>query len=63
MALITVRDAAFAYDGPVVVSGLDFEVNRGDYLCVVGGERLGQIDAHQGAAGAAQARLRQRPVR
>ncbi|MDR3314309.1 MAG: metal ABC transporter ATP-binding protein [Oscillospiraceae bacterium] len=36
MALITCKDAAFAYDGSVVVQGLDFAVNRGDYLCVVG---------------------------
>ncbi|GHU71577.1 zinc ABC transporter ATP-binding protein [Clostridia bacterium] len=36
MALITCRDAAFAYEGHTVISGLNFEVRRGDYLCVVG---------------------------
>jgi zinc transport system ATP-binding protein len=36
MALITCRDASLAYEGNVVVSGLDFEVNSGDYLCIVG---------------------------
>jgi zinc transport system ATP-binding protein len=36
MALITCRDASFAYEGNVAVSGLDFEVNVGDYLCIVG---------------------------
>jgi zinc transport system ATP-binding protein len=36
MPLITVRDASFAYDGHIVVSGLNFDVNSGDYLCVVG---------------------------
>ncbi|MDR0446922.1 MAG: metal ABC transporter ATP-binding protein [Oscillospiraceae bacterium] len=36
MPLITVRDASFAYDGKIAVSGLNFEVNSGDYLCVVG---------------------------
>ncbi|MDR1731841.1 MAG: metal ABC transporter ATP-binding protein [Synergistaceae bacterium] len=36
MALITCRDASFAYDGNVVVSELNFEVRRGDYLCIVG---------------------------
>lgn len=35
-ALIACRGAAFAYDGNVVVSGLNFEVNSGDYLCIVG---------------------------
>lgn len=36
MALITCRDAALGYDTGVVVSGLDFTVDSGDYLCVVG---------------------------
>ena len=36
MALITCQDASFAYEGNVAVSGLDFEVHGGDYLCVVG---------------------------
>jgi zinc transport system ATP-binding protein len=36
MALITCKDASFAYEGFTVVSDLNFEVNSGDYLCVVG---------------------------
>jgi zinc transport system ATP-binding protein len=36
MALIACRQLAFSYEGNIVVSGLDFAVNRGDYLCVVG---------------------------
>ncbi|MDR1927177.1 MAG: metal ABC transporter ATP-binding protein [Oscillospiraceae bacterium] len=36
MALITCRDAAFAYEGHTAVSGLNFSVSCGDYLCVVG---------------------------
>ncbi|MDR2649339.1 MAG: metal ABC transporter ATP-binding protein [Clostridiales bacterium] len=36
MALITCQDASFAYEGGAVVSGLNFEVRSGDYLCVVG---------------------------
>jgi zinc transport system ATP-binding protein len=36
MALITCRDASLAYEGNVVASGLNFEVNSGDYLCIVG---------------------------
>lgn len=36
MALITCRDVALGYDTGVVVSGLDFTVDSGDYLCVVG---------------------------
>lgn len=36
MALITCQDASFAYEGNTVVKNLNFEVNPGDYLCVVG---------------------------
>lgn len=36
MALLTCRDLSLGYDGHCVVSGLNFEVNAGDYLCVVG---------------------------
>lgn len=36
MALITCKDVSFAYEGNVVVRNLNFEINQGDYLCVVG---------------------------
>ncbi|MDR2202014.1 MAG: metal ABC transporter ATP-binding protein [Clostridiales bacterium] len=36
MALIACKDASFAYEGNTAVSGLNFEVNDGDYLCIVG---------------------------
>ncbi|MDR2904308.1 MAG: metal ABC transporter ATP-binding protein [Clostridiales bacterium] len=36
MALIACRDVSLAYEGRVVVSGLNFEVQSGDYLCIVG---------------------------
>jgi zinc transport system ATP-binding protein len=36
MALITCNDVAFAYEGSTVVKGLNFEVQNGDYLCIVG---------------------------
>ena len=36
MALLTCRDLALGYDGREIVRGLNFEVNAGDYLCVVG---------------------------
>ncbi len=36
MALITCRDAAFAYEGNIVVEGLNFEIQEGMYLCIVG---------------------------
>jgi len=36
MALIECKDACFAYEGNVAVSGLNFAVHSGDYLCIVG---------------------------
>ncbi len=36
MSLITVRDLALGYESKVIVSGLDFSVEEGDYLCIVG---------------------------
>ena len=51
MALITSRDAAFAYEGNVVVDGLTFAVNRGDYLCVVGENGSGKSTLMKGILG------------
>lgn len=36
MSLLTCQNTAFAYEGNIAVSGLNFSVNSGDYLCIVG---------------------------
>jgi zinc transport system ATP-binding protein len=36
MSLIACQNASFSYEGRIAVSGLDFAVNSGDYLCIVG---------------------------
>lgn len=36
MSLITCSNLTFAYENNTVVSGLNFTVNQGDYLCIVG---------------------------
>ena len=36
MSLITCQNVSFSYEGNIAVSGLDFEVQAGNYLCVVG---------------------------
>ena len=36
MALLTVKDLALGYDSRAIVENLNFEVNPGDYLCIVG---------------------------
>lgn len=36
MAYITVRDLSLGYDARSIVAGMNFTVNAGDYLCIVG---------------------------
>ena len=36
MALIKVSGVSLGYEGKAIVSDLNFEVNKGDYLCIVG---------------------------
>lgn len=42
MAYITCNDLTLGYDGKVIVSGLNFEVKKGDYLCIVGENGTGK---------------------
>ncbi len=36
MALLKAENLTLGYDKEVIISGLDFEINTGDYLCIVG---------------------------
>ncbi len=36
MSLLTCKDLVLGYDGHTVLSGVSFDVNSGDYLCIVG---------------------------
>ena len=36
MALLTCQDVSLGYDGHEIVHGLNFEINSGDYLCIIG---------------------------
>ena len=36
MAIIKCENASFSYDGQTVLEGVDFSLNAGDYLCIVG---------------------------
>ncbi|HQQ89194.1 MAG TPA: metal ABC transporter ATP-binding protein [Oscillospiraceae bacterium] len=42
MALLTCRNVSFAYEGTTVLTGVDFCVNPGDYLCIVGENGAGK---------------------
>ena len=36
MALLEVKDLTLGYENVAIIEGLDFSVNEGDYLCIVG---------------------------
>lgn len=36
MALITCENVSIGYEGQTVVKELNFSIERGDYLCIVG---------------------------
>lgn len=42
MAYITCEDLTFGYDGNAVAEHIHFEVNKGDYLCIVGENGAGK---------------------
>ena len=42
MAYITARDVSLGYEGTVVTEGLNFQVNKGDYLCIAGENGAGK---------------------
>lgn len=54
MALITCEQAAFAYEGRVVVEALDLAVRRGEYLCIVGENGSGKSTLVKGLLGLIQ---------
>ena len=51
MSLIQVKNAAFRYDGKEVVSELNFNVEDGDYLCIVGENGSGKSTLVKGLLG------------
>ena len=42
MALISCNDVAFGYDGETVLSGINFSLKGGEYLCIVGENGAGK---------------------
>jgi zinc transport system ATP-binding protein len=49
--LLTCDDVSFAYEGMTVISGLNFELASGDYLCVVGENGAGKSTLVKGILG------------
>lgn len=51
MALLQCRDLSFAYDGREVLSGVNFAVEKGDYLSIVGENGSGKSTLMRGLLG------------
>ena len=51
MALIECKDLCFAYDGRTVLENVNFSVNAGDYLCIVGENGSGKSTLIKGLLG------------
>ena len=47
--LLACRDAVIGYDNTVAVNGVSFELERGDYLCIVGENGSGTSKRYSGA--------------
>ncbi len=54
MALITCTDLSFSYEGKTVASHINFTVNEGDYLCIVGENGSGKSTLMKGLLGLKQ---------
>ncbi len=48
MSLINCENLSFAYDGVTVVSGMNFTVKQGDYLCIIGENGAGKSTLMKG---------------
>ncbi len=51
MAQITCKNLSFAYDGETVLSGIDFSIEAGSYLCIVGENGSGKSTLMKGLLG------------
>lgn len=51
MSLISCKNVEFQYDGKTVLSDVSFEINKGDYLCIVGENGSGKTTLINGILG------------
>lgn len=54
MAILRCNDASFGYDGKTVLENVNFSINAGDYLCVVGENGSGKSTLIKGLLGLKQ---------
>ena len=51
MSLISCKNLSFAYDGVTVLHGLNFEIEQGNYLCIMGENGAGKSTLMKGLLG------------
>lgn len=54
MSLIEAKNLSLGYDGEVIVNNLNFKVNKGDYLCIVGENGSGKSTLMKALTGLCQ---------
>ena len=55
MALLTIKDLVLGYESKAILKPLNFQVQRGDYLCIVGENGSGKTTLLRMLAGITQA--------
>lgn len=63
MALIKCENVSIGYEGQTVVRDLNFQINTGDYLCIVGENGSGKMHPCQEPSRSERRRERQDRVR
>lgn len=48
MSVLTCKDVSFSYEGKEILSGVNFELNQGEYLCILGENGAGKSTLMKG---------------
>ena len=59
MVLVKVNSITVSYSGNVAIENASFDVNSGEYTCIVGGKRFGKTTLVKAILGLVTAHIRQ----